>query len=50
LVYPNEGAISIREVAMADRRPLTFDPKAFLSRLGEGRSIAIFRKGQVVFS
>jgi len=28
----------------------SFDPKSFLARVGEGRSIAKYRKGQVVFS
>ena len=30
-------------------RPL-FDPRAFLSMVGEGRSIGTYRKGQIVFS
>jgi len=28
----------------------TFDPKIFLARIGEGRSIAKYRKGQIIFS
>ena len=28
----------------------TFDPKTFLARIGEGRSIAKYRKGQIIFS
>jgi CRP/FNR family cyclic AMP-dependent transcriptional regulator len=28
----------------------TFDPKSFLAKVGEGRSIAKFRRGEVVFS
>jgi CRP/FNR family cyclic AMP-dependent transcriptional regulator len=35
---------------MAAKPPPTFDPKSFLARIGEGRSIAKYRKGQVVFS
>ena len=35
---------------MATKRPRTFDPKSFLARIGEGRSIGKYRKGQVVFS
>jgi CRP-like cAMP-binding protein len=31
-------------------REPTFDPKIFLARIGEGRSIAKYRKGQIVFS
>jgi CRP/FNR family transcriptional regulator, cyclic AMP receptor protein len=30
------------------RRP--FDPKSFLAKVGEGRTIAKYRKGQVVFA
>jgi CRP-like cAMP-binding protein len=35
---------------MATKRKPSFDPKVFLSKVGEGRSIAKFRKDQVVFS
>lgn len=31
------------------RRP-SFDPKSFLAKVGEGRSIDRYRKGQIVFS
>jgi CRP/FNR family cyclic AMP-dependent transcriptional regulator len=31
------------------RRP-SFDPKSFLAKVGEGRSIGEYRKGQIVFS
>jgi CRP/FNR family cyclic AMP-dependent transcriptional regulator len=32
------------------RRTASFDPKAFLANVGEGKAIAKFRKGNVVFS
>ncbi len=35
---------------MVTERPSTFDPKSFLDRIGEGRSIGKYRKGQIVFS
>ena len=35
---------------MATKRPRTFDPKSFLARIGDGRSIGKYRKGEVVFS
>jgi CRP/FNR family cyclic AMP-dependent transcriptional regulator len=35
---------------MATRRRLPFDPKSFLAKVGEGRSISKYRKDQVVFS
>jgi CRP/FNR family transcriptional regulator, cyclic AMP receptor protein len=35
---------------MAIKRLASFDPKSFLARVGEGRSITRFRKGQIVFS
>jgi CRP/FNR family transcriptional regulator, cyclic AMP receptor protein len=34
---------------MAKRR-LPFDPKSFLAKVGEGRTISKYRKDQVVFS
>jgi CRP/FNR family cyclic AMP-dependent transcriptional regulator len=34
----------------APKRQLSFDPKSFLARIGDGRSIGKYRKGQVVFS
>jgi len=36
-------------MAIKRRRP-SFDPKSFLAKVGEGRSIVKYRKGQVVFS
>jgi CRP/FNR family transcriptional regulator, cyclic AMP receptor protein len=35
---------------MATKRRLSFDPKSFLAKVGEGRSISKYRKDQVVFS
>ena len=35
---------------MASKRRRSFDPKSFLARVGDGHSIAKYRKGQVVFS
>jgi len=35
---------------MASKRPRSFDTKSFLARVGNGRSIGKYRKGQVIFS
>ena len=35
---------------MALKRRPSFDPKAFLAKVGEGRSINTYHKGQIVFS
>jgi CRP/FNR family transcriptional regulator, cyclic AMP receptor protein len=35
---------------MAIKRKPSFDPKAFLANVGEGRSIETYRKNQIVFS
>jgi len=35
---------------MATKRRPSFDPKSFLAKVGEGRSIVKYRKGQIVFS
>lgn len=35
---------------MATKRRAPFNPKAFLAKVGEGRSIGTYRKGQIVFS
>jgi len=35
---------------VATKRPPPFDPKDFLARVGDGRSIGHYRKNQVVFS
>ena len=35
---------------MATKRRASFSPKAFLAKVGEGRSIGTYRKSQIVFS
>ena len=35
---------------MAPKRQRAFDPKSFLAMVGEGRSLATYRKGKIVFS
>jgi CRP/FNR family cyclic AMP-dependent transcriptional regulator len=35
---------------MVTKHRPSFDPKSFLARVGDGRSICKYRKGQVVFS
>ena len=35
---------------MATKRRPSFDPKSFLARIGDGRSIGKYRKGRVIFS
>jgi CRP/FNR family cyclic AMP-dependent transcriptional regulator len=35
---------------MASRQNMSFDPKSFLAKVGEGRSISKYRKDQVVFT
>jgi CRP/FNR family transcriptional regulator, cyclic AMP receptor protein len=42
---PREG-----QRAMASRQDMSFDPKSFLAKVGEGRSISKYRKDQVVFT
>src|SRR5215211_4034558 len=39
-----------RPPAMATKRRPLFDPKSFLAKIGEGRSIGKYRKDQIVFS
>ncbi len=36
--------------ARAPRRTLPFDPKALLAKVGDGRSVASFRRKQVIFT
>src|SRR5512134_1498612 len=36
--------------AMTTKRQLPFDPKVFLSHVGDGRSIGKYKVGQIVFS
>jgi CRP/FNR family transcriptional regulator, cyclic AMP receptor protein len=35
---------------MATKRRVSFDPKSFLARIGDGRTIGKYRKGDVIFS
>src|SRR2546421_12588954 len=35
---------------MAAKRRPQFDPKSFLAKIGDGRTISKYRKGQIVFS
>jgi CRP/FNR family transcriptional regulator, cyclic AMP receptor protein len=42
---PREG-----QRAMASRQNMSFDPKSFLAKVGEGRSISKYGKDQVVFT
>ena len=35
---------------MATKRRASFDPKSFLARIGDGRTIGKYRKGDVIFS
>src|SRR5437660_7979790 len=35
---------------MAKKRRASFDPKSFLTKVGEGRTIGKYRKDQIVFS
>jgi CRP/FNR family transcriptional regulator, cyclic AMP receptor protein len=37
-------------MSTATKRRPSFDPKSFLARVGDGRSIGKYRKGQIVFS
>jgi CRP/FNR family cyclic AMP-dependent transcriptional regulator len=38
------------KVPVTSKRPQPFDPKSFLAKIGEGRGIVKYRKGEVVFS
>src|SRR5271170_1729567 len=42
--------IGVEGHVMATKRRRAFDTKSFLARVGDGRSIGKYRKGQVVFS
>jgi CRP/FNR family transcriptional regulator, cyclic AMP receptor protein len=42
--------IGVEGLVMATKRRRSFDTKSFLNRVGNGRSIGKYRKGQVVFS
>jgi CRP/FNR family transcriptional regulator, cyclic AMP receptor protein len=42
--------VEVEGQVMAPKRRQAFDTKSFLARVGDGRSIGKYRKGQVVFS
>jgi CRP/FNR family cyclic AMP-dependent transcriptional regulator len=39
-----------KSAVVAKRRKATFDPKMFLAKVGEGKTIAKYRKDQIIFS
>jgi CRP/FNR family transcriptional regulator, cyclic AMP receptor protein len=39
-----------KSAVVAKRRKVTFDPKMFLAKVGEGKTIANYRKDQIIFS
>jgi CRP/FNR family transcriptional regulator, cyclic AMP receptor protein len=47
---PKMLIIGLEGYVMATKRRRLFDTKSFLARVGDGRSIGKYRKGQVVFS
>src|SRR6202166_4826046 len=47
---PRAFIIGVEGYVMATKRRRSFDTKEFLARVGDGRSIGKYRKGQVVFS
>jgi CRP/FNR family transcriptional regulator, cyclic AMP receptor protein len=47
---PAEPALGRRRRAMAIEQTPSFDPKSFLAKVGEGRSIGKYGKDQIVFS
>jgi CRP/FNR family transcriptional regulator, cyclic AMP receptor protein len=47
---PKMHIIGVEGYVMATKRQRSFDTKSFLARVGDGRSIGKYRKGQVVFS
>jgi CRP/FNR family cyclic AMP-dependent transcriptional regulator len=47
---PKERMIGVEGLVMATKRRRSFDTKSFLARVGNGRSIGKYRKGQVVFA
>jgi CRP/FNR family cyclic AMP-dependent transcriptional regulator len=40
----------MRRPAMKRKRKIPFDPKTFLAKMGEGKTISKYRKNQVIFS
>jgi len=50
---PSSGTAPVRRksrAASSRKGKTAFDPKTFLARVGDGRSLAKYRKGQIVFS
>src|ERR1700686_2297702 len=50
---PSSGTAPVRRksrAASSRKGKASFDPKTFLARVGDGRSLAKCRKGQIVFS
>jgi len=45
-----EPMFGVEGLVMATKRRRSFDTKSFLARVGNGRSIGKYRKGQVIFS
>ncbi len=43
------GALAVQKAVAIKRRP-SFNPKSFLAKIGEGRSIHAYRREQIVFS
>ena len=39
-----------REGVVRKRRKTPFDPKIFLAKVGEGKTVSSYRKDQIVFS
>jgi CRP-like cAMP-binding protein len=53
LVRPSFWAAPVsrkRRAALPKKGRVSFDPKTFLTRVGDGRSLAKYRKGEIVFS
>jgi len=53
LVRPSSRTAPVgrkRRTALPKKGRASFDPKTFLARVGDGRSLAKYRKGQIVFS
>jgi CRP/FNR family transcriptional regulator, cyclic AMP receptor protein len=53
LLRPSSGTAPVSRksrAALPKKGKSSFDPKTFLARVGDGRSLAKYRKGQIVFS
>src|ERR1700731_3430955 len=52
-IRPSSGTAPVRRngrAASSRKGKTSFDPKTFLARVGDGRSLAKYRRGQIVFS